>query len=61
VERFQTDGAIHFGSIGGASMRFQTCCLDTDSTFIAMGVGVGTADAANAALLAMILPFVLIV
>jgi len=42
-------------------MSFKGGCFDTDSTFIAMGVGVGTANAANAALLTMILSFVLIV
>ena len=61
MKRFQTNGAIDFSCIGGASMCFKGGCLDTDSTFIAMGVDVSTANAANAALLTMILPFVLIV
>jgi len=61
MKRFQTNGAIHFGRIGGASMRFKGGCLDTDSAFIAVGMIFSSTNAANAALLAMILPLVLIV
>jgi hypothetical protein len=61
MKRFQTNGAIDFSCIRGASMSFKGSCFDTDSTFIAMGVDVSTANAANATFFAMILPFVLIV
>ena len=42
-------------------MGFQSGSLDTDSTFMAMSVHVGTSNTANAAIGTMILPLLLIV